>query len=87
MSWYEESLVYQIYPLGLLGAPYENDGTGPVEHRLPRLSGWVGHLQRLGVGCVLLNPVFATCSSSTAVWVTWMTCVTLCAPSTRQASA
>jgi cyclomaltodextrinase len=58
MSWYEESLVYQIYPLGLLVAPYENDGTGPVEHRLPRLAGWVDHLRRLDVGCVLLNPVW-----------------------------
>ena len=62
MSWYEESLVYQIYPLGLLGAPYENDGTGPVEHRLPRLASWLPHLQRLGVGCVLLNPVFESSS-------------------------
>ena len=62
MSWYEESLVYQIYPLGLLGAPYETDGTGPVEHRLPRLASWLPHLQRLGVGCVLLNPVFESSS-------------------------
>lgn len=62
MSWYEESLVYQLYPLRLLDAPYENDGAGPVEHRLPRLAGWVDHLQRLGVGCVLLNPVWESSS-------------------------
>ena len=23
MSWYEESVIYQVYPLGLTGAPYE----------------------------------------------------------------
>ena len=63
MGWYEESLVYQIYPLGALDAPQLNDGTGPVEHRLRALSGdaWLDHLERLGVGCVLLNPV---CESS-----------------------
>ena len=24
--WAEESVIYQIYPLGMCGAPYENDG-------------------------------------------------------------
>ena len=62
MNWYEESLVYQIYPLGLLDAPYENDGTGEVVHRLPRLIGWIDHLKKLGVTCVLLNPVWESAS-------------------------
>jgi len=58
MSWYEESVCYQIYPLGLTGAPFENDHK--LEHRLPKLldGGWMQHLQKLGVSCVLLNPVF-----------------------------
>ena len=58
MSWFEPSFVYQIYPLGLCGAPYENDGV--LEHRLLRLidDGWVDHMARLGVTCLLLNPVF-----------------------------
>ena len=34
MNWYDESVVYQIYPLGLTGAPYENDGV--QEHRILR---------------------------------------------------
>ena len=62
MSWFEESLVYQIYPLGLLDAPYENDGTGEVVHRLPKLAGWIDHLKALGVGCVILNPVWESSS-------------------------
>ena len=58
MSWFEPSFVYQIYPLGLTGAPYENDGV--LEHRLLKLidDGWVDHMARLGVTCLLLNPVF-----------------------------
>ena len=62
MSWYEDSLVYQIYPLGALDAPYENDGTGEVVHRLPRLADWIDHLKRLGVTCVMLNPVWESAS-------------------------
>jgi hypothetical protein len=37
MSWYEESVVYQVYPLGLCGAPYENDETSEVEPRILQL--------------------------------------------------
>ena len=62
MNWYEESLVYQIYPLGALDAPYENDGTGEVVHRLPKLATWIDHLKRLGATCVLLNPVWESSS-------------------------
>lgn len=62
MSWYEESFAYQIYPLGLCGAPYENDGA--LEHRLRNVieDGWISHLQKLGVSCLILNPVFKSLS-------------------------
>ena len=58
MSWYEPSFVYQVYPLGLTGAPHENDGV--QSHRLLQLvqNGWIEHLQRLGATCLMLNPVF-----------------------------
>ncbi len=58
MSWFEPSFAYQIYPLGLCGAPHENDGV--TEHRLRKLidDGWVEHMQKLGVTCLILNPVF-----------------------------
>lgn len=60
MSWYEESVVYQVYPLGLTGAPYLNDRTSEPVHRLRKLvdDGWVEHMHRLGATCLLLNPVF-----------------------------
>ena len=54
--WAETSVLYQIYPLGLCGAPAENDGR--VEHRLGRLNDWLPHLERLGVDAVLFNPLF-----------------------------
>ncbi|MBQ9620643.1 MAG: maltodextrin glucosidase, partial [Atopobiaceae bacterium] len=68
MSWFEDALVYQIYPLGLLGAPYENSHDGPVVHRLPELAEWIGHLLRLGTTCVLLNPVFESGSHGYDTW-------------------
>ena len=60
MSWYEESVVYQVYPLGLCGAPYENDEASEVESRILQLvdNGWIDHMKRLGVSCLMLNPVF-----------------------------
>ncbi len=54
--WLEESVFYQIYPLGLCGAPRENDGiTVP---RILRVRDWVPHLQKLGVNAVYFSPVF-----------------------------
>jgi len=54
--WYDDATVYQIYPLGLCGAPAENDGI--TVHRLPRLLGWIDHIKALGCDTVLLNPLF-----------------------------
>lgn len=54
--WFENAVVYQIYPLGLCGAPAENDGV--QEHRLLRLLDWVDHIKALGADTVLLNPLF-----------------------------
>ena len=60
MSWYEESVVYQVYPLGLCGAPYENDCASEPVSRILQLvdNGWVDHMKRLGATCLMLNPVF-----------------------------
>jgi cyclomaltodextrinase len=57
MAWYDEAVYYQIYPLGLLGAPAEND-YGPVVHRLRELDDWIPHLKKLNVGCIYLGPCF-----------------------------
>lgn len=36
MAWYDEAVFYHIYPLGLTGAPKQNDYGEPV-HRLNTL--------------------------------------------------
>ena len=54
--WYDESVFYQIYPLGLCGAPRENDGV--PQRRLLRVLDWIPHIEKLGCSAVLFNPLF-----------------------------
>lgn len=54
--WAEESVFYQIYPLGMCGAPFDNDGV--QAHRILRVKDWIPHLKKLGVTAVLFGPVF-----------------------------
>ena len=54
--WFDQAVVYQIYPLGLCGAPGDNDGD--PQPRILRLLDWVDHIKRTGADTVLLNPVF-----------------------------
>ncbi len=54
--WAEESVIYQIYPLGMCGAPYENDGV--LAHRILEVKGWIPHLKKLGITAVYFCPVF-----------------------------
>lgn len=43
--WANESVFYQIYPLGMTGAPFENDGV--LEHRILKVIDWIPHLFRV----------------------------------------
>lgn len=52
----KNKLLYQIYPLGLLGAPFENDGI--LKHRLLDLLSWIDHFDKLGIQAILFNPIF-----------------------------
>ncbi|MCR5178778.1 MAG: cyclomaltodextrinase [Lachnospiraceae bacterium] len=54
--WYDESVFYQIYPLGFVGASYENDGIEVT--RIGKVKDWIPHLQKLGANAVIFNPVF-----------------------------
>ncbi len=54
--WFDEAVVYQIYPLGLCGAPEGNDGV--PQSRILRILDWVEHIKKLGADTVLFNPVF-----------------------------
>ena len=56
MKWFNEAVIYQIYPLGLCGAPEYNDGV--QEHRILRVLDWIDHIKETGADTVLFNPVF-----------------------------
>ena len=55
-TWAYESVFYQIYPLGLCGAPFENDGV--FSSRILKVIGWIPHLKRLGINAVYFGPIF-----------------------------
>ena len=55
--WFDESVFYQIYPLGFCGAEREND-FGETRHRLGKIEAEIPRLKELGVNAVLFNPLF-----------------------------
>ena len=57
MKWYENAVMYHIYPLGFCGAPKHNEGGEPV-NRLEKVLDWIPHLKELGVDAVYFGPVF-----------------------------
>ena len=54
--WYDESVVYQIYPLGYVGAPVQNDGK--TEHRILKLIDHIPHFKKLGINAIYFCPIF-----------------------------
>ena len=57
MAWYEKTVFYHIYPLGLTGAPMENDYGEPV-HRLNGLRPWIDHIREIGCTGLYIGPLF-----------------------------
>ncbi len=57
MSWYNEAVFYHIYPLGLTGAPKQNDYGEPV-HRLNTLLPWIDHIKEIGCTALYIGPLF-----------------------------
>ena len=54
--WAENSVFYQIYPLGFCGAPEENDGV--TVNRIAKVGDWAEHIEKLGANAVYLCPIF-----------------------------
>lgn len=54
--WANESVFYQIYPLGFTGAPYENDDE--LRHGILRVIDWIPHIQKLGCNAIYFSPLF-----------------------------
>ena len=57
MAWYDEAVFYHIYPLGLTGAPKQNDYGEPV-HRLNTLVPWIEHIKKTGFNALYIGPLF-----------------------------
>ncbi len=58
--WFEESVIYQIYPLGFCGAPWVNDGV--EENRISKVLGLIPHLKKLSINAVYFCPIFESVS-------------------------
>ena len=63
--WAEESVFYQIYPLGFCGAPYANDFGSEEQaaaeaglHRIRKVESWIPHMKKLGINAVYFGPLF-----------------------------
>ncbi len=61
MAWYEEAVFYHIYPLGLTGAPKQNDYGEPV-HRMKKLIPWIDHIREIGCNALYIGPLFESAS-------------------------
>ncbi|MDP4144716.1 MAG: alpha-amylase family glycosyl hydrolase [Bacillota bacterium] len=61
-SWIQQSVFYHIYPLGLCGAPLENDLNAEPVPRLKKLEPWIEHLKSLGVNALYIGPLFESTS-------------------------
>lgn len=54
--WYNESVIYQIYPFGFCGAPKHNDGV--LKSRILKVADLTEHLVKLNVNAIYFCPVF-----------------------------
>ncbi len=56
-AWYDTSVFYHMYPLGMTGAPRENHEDQPAD-RFSQLNAWVPHLKELGISALYIGPLF-----------------------------
>lgn len=57
MAWYDEAMFYHIYPLGMTGAPKQNNYCD-VEHRLTTLIPFISEIKKLGCNALYIGPLF-----------------------------
>ncbi|MFA5659631.1 MAG: alpha-amylase family glycosyl hydrolase [Oscillospiraceae bacterium] len=54
--WIDNSVFYQIYPLGFCGAPKENDNI--IVPRIKKVAGWADHIKKIGADAIYFCPIF-----------------------------
>ncbi len=60
-TWYEKGIFYHIYPLGLTGAPKQNQET-KVVNRFKELENWIPYIQSLHCNAIYIGPLFESSS-------------------------
>lgn len=61
IPWYKQAVFYHIYPLGLLGAPKQNQEEA-VTPRFGELMQWIPHMRELNCTAVYIGPLFDSSS-------------------------
>jgi cyclomaltodextrinase len=56
--WFDEAIIYHIYPLGLCDAPEKNNFTSTPEERLWEVLPWLDHIRDLGANSLYMGPLF-----------------------------
>ncbi|MCD2493507.1 alpha-glucosidase C-terminal domain-containing protein [Lacrimispora sp. NSJ-141] len=56
-AWYDNSVFYHMYPLGMTGAPKENREE-QTEGRFGQLDAWIPHIKELGASAIYIGPLF-----------------------------
>lgn len=57
IPWYEKSVFYHMYPLGMTGAERQNTEQ-TAGHRFKELYNWIPHVKRLGCTAIYIGPLF-----------------------------
>ena len=60
MSWHQNCTWWHVYPLGFCDAPLQNDDAHAPVPRLRHLLNWLDYVTELGVGGLLLGPIFSS---------------------------
>jgi cyclomaltodextrinase / maltogenic alpha-amylase / neopullulanase len=59
-DWVKHAVLWQIYPLGFVGAEAATADRPDVVHRLTHIEQWLGYAADLGASGLLLGPIFAS---------------------------
>lgn len=68
MAWYDSTVFYHIYPLGLCGCGKEN--TGVQEHHFDKLKAWAEHAQELNFTAIYIGRCLSRSGMVTKLQIT-----------------
>lgn len=60
-TWYENSVFYHMYPLGMTGAPKQNT-EDMTANRFEELNKWIPHIKNLNCSAIYIGPLFESCT-------------------------